>query len=84
MAFRHDRPSDRGKTRTAGSLLRAGGIYFIDDLRPQPNWPDGHGLKVAALIEALGRSGLAIASLDCASGLMLAVRASRDPRPSPS
>ena len=30
-------------------------IYFIDNLRPQPNWPDGHGLKVAALIEALGR-----------------------------
>jgi predicted O-methyltransferase YrrM len=66
------------------SLLRAGGIYFIDDLRPQPNWPEGHGLKVAALIEALGRSGLAIASLDCASGLMLAVQASLEPRPSRS
>ena len=24
------------------SLLRVGGIYFIDDLLPQPNWPEGH------------------------------------------
>ncbi|HUR41540.1 MAG TPA: class I SAM-dependent methyltransferase [Verrucomicrobiae bacterium] len=61
------------------SLLRPGGIYFIDDLRPQPNWPEGHAVKVAALIEALARSGLTIAKLDCASGLMLAVRTSSAP-----
>jgi predicted O-methyltransferase YrrM len=24
------------------ALLRIGGIYFIDDLLPQPNWPEGH------------------------------------------
>ncbi len=27
------------------SLLRAGGIYVIDDLLPQPNWPEGHAPK---------------------------------------
>jgi predicted O-methyltransferase YrrM len=24
------------------ALLRPGGIYVIDDLLPQPNWPEGH------------------------------------------
>jgi predicted O-methyltransferase YrrM len=56
------------------ALLRAGGIYFIDDLLPQPNWPDGHALKVAALVEALARPGFVTVRLDWASGLMVVVR----------
>lgn len=57
------------------SLLRVGGIYFIDDLLPQPNWPDGHAPKVPALIEALEhRSGFTTVKLSWASGLMLVVR----------
>jgi hypothetical protein len=34
----------------ASSLLRAGGVYVIDDLLPQANWPEGHAPKVPALI----------------------------------
>ena len=57
------------------SLLRVGGIYFIDDLLPQPNWPDGHAAKVPALIYAIDRRpGFATVKLSWASGLMLAVR----------
>jgi predicted O-methyltransferase YrrM len=57
------------------SLLRAGGIYCIDDLLPQPNWPDGHAPKVAALIEALeSRAGFTTARLAWASGLMVVIR----------
>jgi len=57
------------------SLLRAGGIYFIDDLLPQPNWPEGHASKVPPLIEALqGRSGFVTVNLSWASGLMIVVR----------
>lgn len=56
-------------------LLRVGGIYVIDDLLPQPNWPDGHAPKVSALVEALERrSGFVTVKLSWASGLMLAVR----------
>ncbi len=36
MAFRQDRPSDRGKTRTAGSLLRAAGVDIADVRRRLP------------------------------------------------
>jgi len=57
------------------SLLRAGGIYFIDDLLPQPNWPEGHAAKVPALIDAIERRpGFVTVKLSWASGLMLAVR----------
>src|SRR6185295_9276234 len=35
------------------SLLRVGGIYLIDDLLPQPNWPEGHAPRVPALIADL-------------------------------
>jgi predicted O-methyltransferase YrrM len=60
------------------SLLRAGGIYFIDDLLPQPNWPEGHAPKVAALIDAIERRpGFVTVKLSWASGLMLAVRTDR-------
>jgi predicted O-methyltransferase YrrM len=57
------------------SLLRAGGIYVIDDLLPQPNWPDGHAPKVPALIDALERRPeFATVKLSWATGLMLVVR----------
>ena len=57
------------------SLLRPGGIYVIDDLLPQPNWPEGHAPKVPALIDDLERrSGFATVRLAWASGLMLVVR----------
>ena len=57
------------------SLLRGGGIYFIDDLFPQPNWPAGHAPKVPALIDAIERrAGFVTVQLSWASGLMLAVR----------
>jgi predicted O-methyltransferase YrrM len=58
------------------SLLKVGGIYFIDDLLPQPNWPDGHAPKVPALIASLeGRERFVATRMAWASGLMIVVRA---------
>ena len=57
------------------ACLRPGGIYVIDDLLPQSNWPDGHAPKVPALIDAIERrAAFATARLAWASGLMLVVR----------
>jgi predicted O-methyltransferase YrrM len=57
------------------SLLRPGGIYVIDDLLPQPNWPDDHAPRVPALIENLEqRVDFTTARLAWASGLLLVVR----------
>jgi predicted O-methyltransferase YrrM len=55
--------------------LRVGGVYLIDDLLPQPNWPDGHAPKVPVLIDDLGRRpDFATVKLSWASGLMIVVR----------
>ena len=57
------------------SLLRPGGMYVIDDLLPQSNWPEGHAPKVPALIDDLERNPeFVTVKLAWASGLMLVVR----------
>lgn len=57
------------------SHLRLGGIYLIDDLLPQPNWPDGHGERVAELIADLERRPEFVSTkLAWGSGLMIVVR----------
>jgi predicted O-methyltransferase YrrM len=54
------------------SLLKRGGLYIVDDLLPQPNWPEGHAPKVPALVAQLAmQPGFESTSLDWASGLML-------------
>lgn len=57
------------------SLLRPGGVYVIDDLLPQANWPEGHAPKVQVLISEIeGRREFTSVRLAWASGLMLVVR----------
>jgi predicted O-methyltransferase YrrM len=57
------------------ALLRPGGIYVIDDLLPQPNWPEGHAPKVPLLIDDIERRPeFSTVRLAWASGLMLVVR----------
>ena len=58
------------------ALLRPGGIYLVDDLLPQPNWPEGHAPKVPLLIDNLERrSEFITVRLAWASGIMIVVRA---------
>ena len=59
------------------ALLTRGGFYVIDDLLPQPNWPEGHAPKVPRLIETLKqRNDLLICPLAWSSGLVVAVKTS--------
>lgn len=56
------------------ALVCVGGIYLVDDLLPQPNWPEGHALKVAALVADLeSRVDFAAVTMAWASGLLLLV-----------
>lgn len=56
-------------------LLKPGGIYVVDDMLPQPNWPEGHAAKADRLIATLeGRSDLRISKMSWASGLILATK----------
>jgi predicted O-methyltransferase YrrM len=56
-------------------VVKTGGFYVIDDMLPQPNWPDGHAPKVSALIATLAaQPGFQITPLAWASGIVVAVR----------
>ncbi|WP_307835335.1 O-methyltransferase [Streptomyces adelaidensis] len=56
-------------------LVAPGGTYLIDDLLPQPGWPEGHEASVERLLAALTtRRDFRTVRLDWASGLLLAVR----------
>lgn len=57
------------------SRLRPGGLYVIDDLLPQANWPDGHAPKVQALIADLqARPDVVTVRLAWSTGLMIVAR----------
>jgi predicted O-methyltransferase YrrM len=57
------------------ALVKPGGIYFVDDMLPQPNWPEGHGVKASALIARLtALDGFQVTFLDCSTGLIICVR----------
>ena len=36
------------------ALVRPGGFYVVDDLLPQPNWPEGHAASLERLMLAGG------------------------------
>lgn len=57
------------------ALLRPGGLYVIDDMLPQPNWPDGHADRVASLLANLNSRGdLHTAFLAWSSGIVMSVK----------
>lgn len=57
------------------AMLNIGGLYIIDDMLPQENWPDGHEEKASKLIEYLkNRSDLNLTKLNWASGIIIAVK----------
>ena len=57
------------------SLLNKGGIYFIDDMLPQPNWPEGHAERVESFITMLDqRSDLTLTKMNWSTGLIIIVK----------
>lgn len=57
------------------NMLETGGLYLIDDMLPQTNWPDGHAEKATALIESLEqRTDIVLTKLNWASGIVIAVK----------
>jgi predicted O-methyltransferase YrrM len=64
-----------GLLHDALELLNPGGLYVIDDMLPQPNWPEGHAEKVANLVAILEQlEGFRVTKLSWASGVILATK----------
>jgi predicted O-methyltransferase YrrM len=61
------------------AIVKVGGYYVIDDMLPQPNWPEGHGDKAAALMDRLSKDPrFFMLALPWSSGIVVLVR---KPRP---
>ena len=61
------------------AVVKVGGFYVIDDMLPQPNWPEGHAAKVPVLIDRLAANPrFRILPLVWASGVVVAVRTHSD------
>ncbi|MFC4498832.1 MULTISPECIES: O-methyltransferase [Streptomyces] len=57
------------------ALVAPGGTYLIDDLDPQPGWPEDHHASVQRLLAELdARQDFRSVRLAWASGLLMAVR----------
>jgi predicted O-methyltransferase YrrM len=82
LVFADAMPGKYEALEDALAVVKPGGFYIIDDLLPQPNWPEGHAEKVPALLDRLANDNrFFIAPMAWASGVVVAVRkpaASRD------
>jgi predicted O-methyltransferase YrrM len=53
-------------------MLEKGGIYIIDDMLPQQNWPTGHAEKAAQLIADLeSREDITLTKMGWATGIVI-------------
>ena len=56
-------------------MLNKGGFYIIDDMLPQPNWPDGHEEKANNLIKYLeAREDILLTKQVWATGIIIGVK----------
>ena len=56
-------------------MINSGGIYFIDDMLPQPNWPEGHQDKATQLLAYLDeREDIVLTKMGWASGIVIIVK----------
>jgi predicted O-methyltransferase YrrM len=56
-------------------MLKKGAFYIVDDMLPQPNWPDGHAEKVDNLISYLEvRTDLQVTKQAWSTGILVAAK----------
>lgn len=56
-------------------MLNPGGLYIVDDMLPQPNWPEGHAEKAINFVKKLDqRTDLILTKLDWATGIIIVVK----------
>jgi predicted O-methyltransferase YrrM len=56
-------------------MLNKGGLYIVDDMLPQPNWPEGHQEKAINFVKYLeSRNDLALTKQNWATGIIIVVK----------
>ena len=75
LVFADAMPGKYESREEALAAVKPGGYYIIDDMLPQPNWPEGHAEKVPVLLGDLASDPrFFIAPMTWASGVVVAVR----------
>lgn len=65
-------PGKYGQLDETLGMLKPGGLYVIDDMLPQPNWPEGHAEKAKALIEVLeNQNDFHLTKMNWSTGVIL-------------
>jgi len=56
-------------------MLNKGGLYIVDDMLPEPNWPEGHQEKAINFVKYLeAREDLILTKQHWATGIIIAVK----------
>lgn len=56
-------------------MLNPGGLYIVDDMLPQPNWPEGHDEKAINFVRKLeSRNDLTLTKMNWATGIIIGVK----------
>jgi predicted O-methyltransferase YrrM len=57
------------------ALLKVGGFYIIDDMKPQTNWPTGHSARVKKLIAMLEeREDVTLTKMNWSTGIVIVTK----------
>jgi predicted O-methyltransferase YrrM len=57
------------------ALVRSGGLYIVDDMLPQPNWPAGHAERVEEFINMLEkRNDLILTKMNWSTGIIIVAK----------
>ena len=75
LVFADAMPGKYEGLEEALAIVKVTGLYVIDDMLPQANWPEGHAQKIPLLIERLAvHPDFLLVPLAWASGVVIAVR----------
>ena len=75
LVFADAWPGKYSETDEILGLIEVGGFYIIDDMKTQPNWPEGHDKNVDRLVAYLEkRKDFNLTKMDWSTGLIIAVR----------
>jgi predicted O-methyltransferase YrrM len=75
LVFADAWPGKYSETDEILALIKVGGFYVIDDMRSQPNWPDGHQEKVDRLVAYLeNRADFTLTKMNWSTGIIIAAR----------
>ncbi len=75
LVFADAWPGKYSETTEILNLIAIGGLYVIDDMQPQANWPEGHQAKAEKLIEYLeNRKDFNLTKMNWSTGIIIATR----------